>query len=45
LFWQLVATFTDVEVSMALVSATTVFVSALVGYLTKETVLPVQREE
>lgn len=39
LLWELVATFTEIEPSAGLISASTVFVSALVGYLKKESVL------
>lgn len=39
LFWELIATFTDVTLSAGLISASTVFVSALVGYFKKENVL------
>ena len=39
LVWELVATFTDVTLSPGLISASTVFVSAMVGYFKKENVL------
>ena len=39
LFWELVATFTDVTLSAGLISASTVFASALVGYFKRERVL------
>ena len=39
LMWELVATFTDVTLSAGLISASTVFVSSLVGYIKKENVL------
>ena len=37
--WELVATFTEVELSAGIVAASTVFVSSLVGYFKKENVL------
>ena len=37
--WQLVATFTDVQPTPGLISGSTVFASALVGYMKKEKVL------
>ena len=40
LIWELVATFTEVQLSPGLVSASTVFASSLVGYFKKENVLP-----
>lgn len=43
LMWELVATFTDVTLSAGLISASTVFVSSLVGFLKKENVLNVSR--
>lgn len=39
LTWELVATFTDVTLSAGLISASTVFASAAVGYWKKENVL------
>jgi len=39
LVWELVATFTEVEPTAGLIAGSTVFVSSLVGYLTKEKVL------
>jgi len=42
MFWELIATFTDVELSLGLVAASTVFVSSLVGFLKKENVLPIR---
>ena len=39
LMWELIATFGDVTLTAGLISASTVFVSSLVGYLKKETVL------
>ena len=39
LMWELVATFTDVTLSAGLISASTVFVSSLVGYFKREKVL------
>ena len=41
--WELVATFTEVELSAGIVAASTVFVSSLVGYFKKENVLNVAR--
>jgi hypothetical protein len=41
LAWEIVATFTDVQLSPGIISASTVFASALVGYLKKENVLKV----
>jgi len=38
-FWELVATFTEVELSAGMVAASVAFVSALVGYFKKENVL------
>lgn len=43
LVWELVATFTDIEPSLGLVSASTIFVASLVGYYKKENVLPIKR--
>ena len=37
--WELVATFSDVEVSAGMIAASVVFASALVGYFKKENVL------
>lgn len=37
--WELVATFTEVQLSPGLIAASTVFVSSLVGYFKKENVL------
>ena len=37
--WELVATFSDVDLSAGVVAASTVFVSSLVGYYKKENVL------
>ncbi len=37
--WQLIDTFTSVEVSAGLIAASVAFVSALVGYWKKENVL------
>lgn len=37
--WQLVATFTDVQPTPGLISGSTVFASALVGYFKREKVL------
>jgi hypothetical protein len=39
LVWELVGTFTEIEPSAGLISASTVFVSALVGYFKKENVI------
>ena len=39
LVWELVATFTTVEVSPGMVAASVVFVSAFVGYFKHENVL------
>ena len=41
LIWELVATFTDVTLSAGMISASTVFVSALFGYFKREKVLNV----
>ena len=38
-FWALMSNFTTIEVTPTVVSTTTTFVSALVGYLKRETVL------
>lgn len=43
LIWELVATFTEVQLSPGLVSASTVFASSLVGYFKKENVLPLDK--
>ena len=43
--WQLVATFTDVEVSAGMISASVVLISSLVGFFKRENVLPVNRDE
>jgi len=40
--WELVSQFTSIEVTPSLISASTVFVSALAGYLKKENVLIVK---
>lgn len=37
--WEIVATFTQVELSAGIISASTVFASALVGYFKKENVM------
>lgn len=37
--WELVATFTDVDLSAGMVAASTVFVASFVGYYKKENVL------
>ena len=37
--WELVATFTEVELSAGMVAASVTFASALVGYLKRERVL------
>lgn len=39
LIWELIVTFTDIELSAGLVAASTVFVAAAVGYFKKENVL------
>ncbi len=43
LLWQLVETFTDIEVSAGLIAASTVFVAAAIGYYKKENVLPIAK--
>ncbi len=40
--WELVTTFTDIELSAGMVAASVVFVSGLVGYFKKENVLPLK---
>ena len=37
--WELIATFTDIELSAGMVAASVVFVSSLCGYFQRETVL------
>ena len=37
--WELIATFTNIELSAGMVAASVTFVVALVGYLKKENVL------
>ncbi len=39
LFWEIISTFFAVDLSPGLVAASVVFVSSLVGYFKKETVL------
>ncbi len=43
-FWELIVQFNIMEPRATLVAASVGFVSALVAYLKKETVLPVQRD-
>ena len=40
--WELVATFTDIELSAGMVAASVTFVIAAVGYFKKENVLPLK---
>jgi hypothetical protein len=39
--WELVATFTEVDISAGLIGASTIFAASAVGYFKKENVLPV----
>ena len=43
MFWEVLMQFTTLEVRAALVAGSVTFVSALVGYFKKETVLPVKQ--
>lgn len=45
LLWALVDNFTDIEATATTVSLSTTFAAALMGYLKKERVLPLQRED
>ena len=45
LFWLLVPEFSDAEVSPEIISVSTAFVMAVVGYLKKENVLKTQPPE
>lgn len=42
-FWALIATFTSIEVSPTLVGETVILAASIVGYLKKETVLPIAK--
>ena len=43
LIWELIATFTDVQLSPGMIAASVVFVSAVCGYFKKENVLPLKK--
>jgi hypothetical protein len=42
--WALVDNFTSIDITAAVISSTTTFISALVGYFKKENVLPLNEE-